>query len=194
MNLVEKDIAGKFNSSRVPIREALRILDGEGLISYKRYSGYKVKTINLEELIEIGTIQKLLERELLQRAIPRYTEMTYFTIRGLLRQLKKKKEFEEQYMLLIKISETLMEPANWNYSLDILRKIMHRNIILCRTLSVKYFTGTVPAAGHDAFFEKFMGFCKEKEMGKAIELWCNCNDHIQMAVPLLLQEQDRLTA
>ena len=189
MNLVEKEIAVKFNSSRVPVREALRILDGEGMITYKRYSGYKVKAIDPEEFMEIGIIQKLIEKELLLRAIPRYNEVTYYTIDKLLVKLKEKKDFEERYLIMIKISETLLEPANWNYSMDIIRKIMQRNIFIGRSLSMNYFEGTVPFDGHYHFLEKFIKLCKQKEVEKAVEFWCRSNDHSQIAVPLLIKDQ-----
>lgn len=51
--IVEMDLAAEFQTSRGPIREALRQLENEGLIEYTRNVGCSVKTITVDDSYEI---------------------------------------------------------------------------------------------------------------------------------------------
>jgi len=51
--IVEQELAKEFKTSRVPIREALRELENEGLVEYVRNAGCSVKEITFEESFEI---------------------------------------------------------------------------------------------------------------------------------------------
>ena len=56
-------LAEELGVSRVPIREALRTLNGEGQLAYEPHRGYFVVDLNLDELIEIYRLRDLLETE-----------------------------------------------------------------------------------------------------------------------------------
>ena len=47
--IVEQELAKEFQTSRAPIREALRELENEGLVEYVRNAGCSVKEITFEE-------------------------------------------------------------------------------------------------------------------------------------------------
>ena len=51
--IVEQELAKEFQTSRAPIREALRELENEGLVEYVRNAGCSVKEITFEESFEI---------------------------------------------------------------------------------------------------------------------------------------------
>ena len=51
--LVERDISGTYKISRTPVREILRRLSVEGLVTLEPAKGYMVKQLNVEEIIEI---------------------------------------------------------------------------------------------------------------------------------------------
>lgn len=57
--------------SAVPVREALRILEGEGHVHYRPHRGYVVAALEVDDLIEIYRIRELLETEAVRQAIPR---------------------------------------------------------------------------------------------------------------------------
>src|SRR5579859_7387415 len=75
-SLRQDEIAAKFGVSRIPIREALRQLEGEGLIVSFPHRGAVVATLSREELLEICDIRCALETLAIRLAIPHITEET----------------------------------------------------------------------------------------------------------------------
>lgn len=59
--LVIDQIAKELGSSTIPIREAIRQLEADGLIQYKAYSGAIVSAINEKEYIEVMSVLAVLE-------------------------------------------------------------------------------------------------------------------------------------
>lgn len=66
-------IALELGVSRVPVREALKILEGEGQLAYRAHHGYTLAELHLPDLLEIYRIRQLLEDEAARRALPRLT-------------------------------------------------------------------------------------------------------------------------
>ncbi len=65
--------AERAGVSMIPVREALRGLAGEGLVTYRPRRGYAVTEFDLDELDEIYRLRRLLETEALREGIPRAT-------------------------------------------------------------------------------------------------------------------------
>jgi len=59
--LTEKKLSDIYNVSRSPIREALRQLESEGLISYERNKGMEVSKLSIKQMQEIYDLRALLE-------------------------------------------------------------------------------------------------------------------------------------
>ncbi len=68
--ILQDRLAEQLGVSRVPVREALKILEGEGQISYEPHRGYFVTELDLKELREVYQIRNLLEAEAVRLAIP----------------------------------------------------------------------------------------------------------------------------
>src|SRR5216110_2266218 len=67
-------IASQFHVSRIPVREALRQLDAEGLIAIVPNRGAIVPALSPEDIEELFSIRALLEPELLKLSIPHLNE------------------------------------------------------------------------------------------------------------------------
>ncbi|MEV4470749.1 GntR family transcriptional regulator [Nonomuraea salmonea] len=67
-------LAEELQVSRVPLREALKTLQGEGLVTYEAHRGYFVETLSLDDLREVYRIRELLEEEAVRRAVARLTD------------------------------------------------------------------------------------------------------------------------
>ncbi len=59
--LVESKLVERFKTSRSPIREALRQLESEGLITFERNKGITVSKLSIQEIDEIYRLRWLLE-------------------------------------------------------------------------------------------------------------------------------------
>ena len=70
--LVELELAAKFGVSRVPVREALLLLEGEGLVR-QGSRGVQVAEITIEEMSETFQILACLEEELTRSAALKVT-------------------------------------------------------------------------------------------------------------------------
>lgn len=67
-------IATQFQVSRIPVREALRQLEAEGLIAIVPNRGAVVPALSPDDVEELFSIRSLLEPEILKRSIPHLTE------------------------------------------------------------------------------------------------------------------------
>ncbi len=63
-------IGSELGVSAVPVREALRFLEGEGHVEYRPHRGYMVAELDIDDLTEIYRMRELLETEAVRRAVP----------------------------------------------------------------------------------------------------------------------------
>jgi DNA-binding GntR family transcriptional regulator len=68
--LRQDELAERFGTSRIPVREALRQLEAEGLVTIEANKGATVTAFSLEEVLELLDIRIALECRALRLAIP----------------------------------------------------------------------------------------------------------------------------
>src|SRR6201982_4214995 len=92
-HLRQDAIATQYQVSRIPVREALRQLDAEGLIAIVPNRGAVVPALSPDDIGELFSIRALLEPEVLKLSIPRLTEEDFAEADAVLqkyvRELKK---------------------------------------------------------------------------------------------------------
>lgn len=69
--IVEQEIAGALGISRVPVREALRLLESQGLVVSEPYKGMRLTSLTRERLEEVIEVRVALETSAARRAIAR---------------------------------------------------------------------------------------------------------------------------
>src|SRR6056300_389950 len=74
--LRQDEIARSFQTSRIPVREALSRLEEQGLIKTHRFKGAVVVGISADEASETFDFTALLEPEILRGAVPQMTDAT----------------------------------------------------------------------------------------------------------------------
>jgi DNA-binding GntR family transcriptional regulator len=72
--LRQEVLAAELGVSRIPLREAFRLLEGEGLITIAPHRGAVVAVRSPEEIGELFDLRVLLEPDILRYAIPKLTE------------------------------------------------------------------------------------------------------------------------
>lgn len=72
--LVERDLANLFSVSRIPLREAIKILERDGLVEIFRNRGAVVRTLSLRDIDEIYQLRILLEGEAIFTSATRISE------------------------------------------------------------------------------------------------------------------------
>lgn len=65
----QEDLAARFGLSVAPVREALRVLEQEGQVTYLPRRGYFVTELRLSDLREIYELRRLLEDRAARRAL-----------------------------------------------------------------------------------------------------------------------------
>src|SRR5258707_7877836 len=79
-------IASQFQVSRIPVREALRQLDAEGLIAIVPNRGAIVPALSPDDIEELFSIRALLEPEVLKQSIPHLIEEDFSQAEAILRR------------------------------------------------------------------------------------------------------------
>jgi DNA-binding GntR family transcriptional regulator len=72
--LRQDDLATRFGISRMPVRDALRLLEAEGLVAIHPTRGAFVAEMDAVEISEIFTVRELLECAALRLAFPFFTD------------------------------------------------------------------------------------------------------------------------
>lgn len=72
--LRQDEIARLFNTSRIPVREAISRLEEQGLVKTQRYKGAVVAGLSPKETEEIFDLRALVEPEIIKNAVPRMSK------------------------------------------------------------------------------------------------------------------------
>lgn len=77
-----EEIAERYKASVTPVRDALQMLDQEGLVMIRPRSGYFVTHITLKELRDMLELRKILELAAVDRAAIRVSDEQIAVLRG----------------------------------------------------------------------------------------------------------------
>lgn len=73
--LRQEDLAEAFQTSRIPVREALRVLEYEGLAASEPHRGFTVTALDADQIEEIYELRIVLESHAVRLAIPLLTNV-----------------------------------------------------------------------------------------------------------------------
>ena len=117
-------IGAELGVSAVPVREALRILEGEGHVTNRPHRGYVVAELDIDDLTEIYRIRDLLENEAVRQAIPRLDASDVALLRDIIAEMD---EVEDDVVELTAVNRrfhfTLFEVAEMPHLLRMLRML-----------------------------------------------------------------------
>lgn len=94
--LIERDLADRLGVSRVPVREAIRMLEVEGLVRTVPRKGVVVDTMSRRDVEELFDVREALEVMLCKRAAENGSEDGYAELKHLLGEARRAVETEDR--------------------------------------------------------------------------------------------------
>jgi DNA-binding GntR family transcriptional regulator len=86
--IVETEIAKSFGISQVPVREALRGLEEEGLVKSVKYTGAFVSEIDISEIFHMYTLRAEIEGNVLAHSLPAFTNRHFGELYDIVERMK----------------------------------------------------------------------------------------------------------
>lgn len=99
MPLRETELCDRFGVSRTPVREALRLLQNNGVVEYIPRCGVQVVELTLDNLNYITDIRTVMESLSVQKAIEHITEHDIHVLREMNRKIGESTDTAEQSRL-----------------------------------------------------------------------------------------------
>ena len=182
--IIEREIAEKYQASHIPVREALRILEGEGFVVHRKFAGYTVRDVNPEEMIELYNIMRFITVQLLNRAIPRYTEITYYQLKSITAEMEKTRDADKNIDLLVQFAEVIFFPAGLSFTFNLSKQILNRNIPILQGVIRLLAKGQVPVEP----FNHFIDLCQKHEIENAVKFTSDQLDSVTKTFVAFMSE------
>jgi len=171
-------IAIQYQVSRIPVREALRQLDAEGLITIVPNRGAIVPALSPTDIEELFTIRALLEPEILKHSIPRLTEGDLEEAAVVLRRYETELQHEDHLFswgrLNWQFHSLLYSRAERPHFMNIIRNVNNSGERYTRLQL--YLTHGIARANQE--HHEILDFCRQRDIAGACKL---LRSHIQHA-------------
>lgn len=176
----EEMIARNLNISRMPVRQALGILEAEGIVKRPYRKGAVVTELTAAELEELYNVRAYLEGLAIRRAVPNYSAGHLQKLKACLAELSRNMEDPAAYLELNnRFHALLYEPCEWERLLGLITQLRNnsgRYMILAHTEIIRN-----PPAGKR--HQDILATCARGDAARAEELVRN---HILNAMEMLL--------
>ncbi len=164
--LRQDELAGRFNVSKIPVREALRQLESEGLVEFRPRRGAIVVELTPEDFAEMFDLRIALECRALELAVPNMVEADLRFARDILDDYVEAGDFERWSDLNLRFHLALYEPCNRHRLLRMIRQL-HDQMGLFRRLQVTLVSG-LERPHHE--HTKLLEACGEEDVESAVHL------------------------
>ncbi len=94
--LRQEKLAELFGTSRIPVREALRALEYEGLVTSLPYRGFTVTELDADDIEEVYDLRVLLESHAVRLAVPLITDEDLADLERLYAEMRDAEEGDKQ--------------------------------------------------------------------------------------------------
>lgn len=119
-------IAERFGVSRVPVREAMRQLQAEGIISAEAHRRAVVRGLSVERLMEVYDIRALLEGYMMERATPQIDEARLKRLEQLEADMRKVTDHARWLKLNARFHTMLYEPSGCVAAMEMAEQLRAR--------------------------------------------------------------------
>jgi DNA-binding GntR family transcriptional regulator len=171
-------IATQYQVSRIPVREALRQLDAEGLITIVPNRGAVVPALSPEDVEELFAIRALLEPEVLKLSVPHLTEEDFSKATAILDQYVRELRHDDHVSAWGRLNwefhSTLYSRANQPRFMAIIRNMNNSGERYTRLQL--YLTHGIKRANEE--HHQLLQLCRNQDIPSACKL---LREHIQHA-------------
>ncbi len=160
-------IATQYQVSRIPVREALRQLDAEGLIAIVPNRGAVVPALSPDDIEELFAIRSLLEPEVLKLSIPHLTRSDFDEAEAILKKYVNELNREDHVSgwgrLNWQFHSTLYSRANQPRFMAIIRNVNNSGERYTRLQL--YLTHGIQRANEE--HHKILELCRQRDVAAA---------------------------
>ena len=121
--LRQERLANELGVSRIPLREAIRHLEAEGLVASELHKGTVVSSLSPVELEELFGIRMQLETWLFEAAIPRMTEADFAEAEALIDEASRTGDVSNWGELNWRFHSALYQASGSRIALKLLRSV-----------------------------------------------------------------------
>ena len=185
--LRQDDLAARFGTSRIPIREALRAIQAEGLVSYEANRGAVVTKVSPQEVLEMLEVRIALETHALTMAIPRMIQDEIAAARQILQLYDQAGLPEEWSDMNAKFHEAVCAPCDCGR----LTRLIRQNYFHFNRFARASVSGLAGKEDPQQEHYRLLVLCESGDVGGAVEL---LESHIRSTQKLLRADMRRRNA
>lgn len=178
LQIRQEAMAEQFGVSRVPVREALRQLEAEGLVSSELHRGAFVSSRSLEEIDEMLDIRIALEVRALKLALPNITADVVARAKKILAVYDRSDDPQEWRDLNIAFHMTLYGPCNRPRML----KMIEDAVLTNHRFVGAQISATVGRVDPQREHHQLLQACAAGELRKALQLLEGHIEHTRAAL------------
>jgi len=122
--LVEEDVVSEYDVSRSPVREALRMLEQDGLLVRESRRGLKVGNLTIEDLDEVYSCRLALEKMAAEQAAKKRTDADIAALRNAVCQLEEVQgDTKHFFKINLQLSDKIYESSHNHTLIRLLQSI-----------------------------------------------------------------------
>lgn len=186
-------LAAELNVSRIPIREALLQLEGEGLVNFEPHKGATATEISAEQVDELFELRAMLEAELLKCSIRNLDDSDFAEAEAILEELDANRDSTEEDsqghangLLNIQFHSLLYSKSNRPQTEEIVRGLNNNADRYVRMHLMLAGGFNTAVAEH----RQILQYCRERNTEAACEYLQQHIRHAKDGIMKLLQEVD----
>lgn len=119
-------VARQFNVSKIPVREALKRLEAEGLVTFQKNRGAIVSALSEPEIAQIFEVRAILESNALRLSVPHMTEATFARAEARCKAFAEETDAARWAVLNWDFHACLYEDADRPYLVSMIRSVNDR--------------------------------------------------------------------
>lgn len=184
--VVQESLADRYGVSRVPLREALKMLESEGQVVYHPNRGYFVAELSVDDLREVYRLRRVLEAEAIRQAVTMVSDDDVAAIDRLRRAVDASSDDGD--ILALTAANRRFHFAIFDAArLPRLTRLLHQLWDATDAYRALYFQDAANRAAVSGQHVRMVAALRRRDAERLVDLHDQHRDHSVQAVSLLIQ-------